>query len=309
MNALKILKSDAALSIKDLVNVIAAAGGRYVPLGDVANAFGMPEARPWNVGDIAKRGAAETGHHAEAFCGSAGGFAIEPIEIRLPDGAKFFQVVFGVEFFFVDGILANDVIEEKAARGHARAGRRGEVALRIDQGVAALRGGDGETFGNQHFKAVQPPTLPLVLGKAEARGAREDAHGVDAHGGNQIVLDEAEHLSRLADANGMLFETVVIAKLSYATDVNTAAVGGAEVDGHAVRLAMAERSGDPSPACHIFLENVHRAHSPHALDSGPDFFPTARRGGVAPSRRVQSHNSASASQPRRPTISWLRLRK
>ncbi len=68
MDALKILEGDFALALKDLVNVVLAAAGGNVPLGNVANALGMFEAGRRDERDIAERGAAEAGNDAAAGC-------------------------------------------------------------------------------------------------------------------------------------------------------------------------------------------------------------------------------------------------
>ncbi len=129
-------------------------------------------------GDVAEGRAAEVGDHGAP--GRGRGACRTSSEIRpgpsFADGLELLEVVLGVQAVFVDRRLAHDGVEEVAALGHAAAGRDGQVAFGIDEGVAVRVEGDVELPSDQDVEAVvDAPGLPVLVGEAEHGLARGNA--------------------------------------------------------------------------------------------------------------------------------------
>ncbi len=78
----------------------------------------------------------------------------------------------------------------------------------------------------------------------------EDAFHIEAHGLAQIVFHQAEHLVRLVDLDGPLFEPVMLAQSGDDAGVNTGGACGPEIYGDAIGLFVAKRRLQPFPAGH-----------------------------------------------------------
>ena len=112
---------------------------RHVPLADVADALRVLEERRGHQRDVAERRAAEVGDHGAA--GRAGGVdvGLDRRQVGFGDRPELLEVVLDVQLVVVEVLLADDRVEEVEPLGHAAARRGREVALGIDQGVAAWR--------------------------------------------------------------------------------------------------------------------------------------------------------------------------
>ncbi len=196
-------EGNLSLAPEDRVDVVAAEGGRDVPLLDVADAAGMLEPHRRDEGDVAEACAAEVGEEGAAGEGEAVGLGGKVGEVGVGDGAELLEVISDVEMGVVEGRLADDRIEVETALGHA-SGRRGRfVALGVHEDVAGRLGLGVETLGDEDGRAVEEdPRLPVFIGETEEIPRADEADHVDADRVEEVGGDLAEHLIGLDDADG-----------------------------------------------------------------------------------------------------------
>ena len=83
MDARQVLDGDFALALEDAVDVAAPRARGNVPLGDVADAFGVLQTRRGHQGDVAERGAAERRRHTVAARRRRAHGALEVVQVFL----------------------------------------------------------------------------------------------------------------------------------------------------------------------------------------------------------------------------------
>ena len=149
VDALEVLDADLALAREDGLDEVLAAAGGHVPFGDVADALGVLHEGAGDEGDVAEGGAAEGGE--DAVSGGVGGvdLAREVLEVGVADGGELLEVVFDGGVVVVEGLLADDGVEEVAAGGHAAGGRDEAIAFGVDEDVAVGVDVDGRSPGRR----------------------------------------------------------------------------------------------------------------------------------------------------------------
>src|SRR5450759_2495097 len=247
VDARQVLHADFALALEDAVDVAAPRARRHVPLGDVADAFGVLQKRRGHQRDVAESRAAERRRHTVAAPARGAHGALDMVQVRFGNGGELFQVVRRVELLVVDLGLPDDAVEEGAAQGHAPARRRRSIALGIDQDVAVRLRPGPEIAGHQHIQAAEIPLFPARGGKAEHRLAREHAGDVESHRRAQIVLHQAQHLVGLVHLHRPRGQPVVVAQRRHATDVNAGYRGAPKIQRNPIRLAVFQGSAQPVP--------------------------------------------------------------
>ena len=241
VDPLEVLEGDLGLALEDLVDVGAAGQGRDVPFLDVPDAPRALELGAGDEGDVAERGPAEAPDDAAPRGPGPAALLLEVVEGRVVDRTELLEVVRRIELVVVDGLLADDGVEEEAVLGQAAGRRRRAVALRVDERVAVRVLRRPEVPGHEDLgPVVHPPRLPVLVAVAEHRVGPVNALDVDAEGGLEVVVDPAQHLVGLVDLDQALFEAVVLAEPDDALDVHAGDGRAVEVDGDPVGLAVVE---------------------------------------------------------------------
>jgi hypothetical protein len=114
-------------------------------------------------GDIAEGGSAEARDNPAPRGPGPVALLLEVVECRGVDRPEFLEVVRRIELVLVDGVLADDGIEEEAVLGQPSGGPGRAVAAGVDEGVAVLvldrRVPGRENLGH----VVHPPRLQFSL--------------------------------------------------------------------------------------------------------------------------------------------------
>ena len=192
-------------------------------------------------GDIAQAGSAEMGEHGPVGSPQGGRLALPVGLFRLGHQAEFLEVILHVEVVLVVGRLADDAVEEVAGGRHVAAGGGRGIARGMHQHIAVGLDLVAEVFRHQHGL---PPRgaelLPVLVGEAEDRLAREDAGDVDAHGILEVILHQTQHLVRLRHLDRALFQAVVVAQFFHHGAVDAGDERASEINRYPVGLAMGQ---------------------------------------------------------------------
>ncbi len=241
MNALQVGEGDFALTRKHRVYIVAARTGRHIPFGDVSDAARVLHVGPGNQRDVAKGRAAEAGDQRAAAPPRLRHIFRDLVEVARGERLELFQIVFRIQSLLVDGRLADNRVEEKAAFGHAPAGRHAAIPFRVNESVAGAVDVEFEAAANENLHAVEAPRLPVLIAESEHVAAPVDALHIDPHRLLQVLIDHAEHLVRLVNLHRPFLQAIEFAQPGHAGSVNASDGGAAEVDGDAIRGPVCQR--------------------------------------------------------------------
>src|ERR1700676_5462337 len=101
------------------MDVILAAGGGDVPLRDVPYTLGMFQCRTRHKCDVAECGSTKRCAHAGAGGGCRSRRVLQMVEIFQRDFAEFLAIIFRIEYFLTERLLAHNAIKKITAAGHA----------------------------------------------------------------------------------------------------------------------------------------------------------------------------------------------
>ena len=157
---LVVCNSYIGLFLKDRLHIVAAHGGRHIPLGHVADTFRILQSHAGHKSDIAQSRPAEARNNGlSGCCGLLHGLFIV-LQIFFGNRAELFQVILRSNGFVVHIFLPFRRIDEIAARRHDGTGRIGTVATGINVHVAFLIRRQIDTGGNHYFL---PPRSNLLV--------------------------------------------------------------------------------------------------------------------------------------------------
>ena len=148
------------LFLKNRLHIVAAHGGRHIPLGHVADTFRILQSHAGHESDIAQSRPAEARNNGlSGCCGLLHGLFIV-LQIFVGNRAELFQVILRSNGFVVHIFLPFRRVDEIAARRHDGTGRIGTVATGINVHVAFLIRRQIDTGGNHYFL---PPRSNLLV--------------------------------------------------------------------------------------------------------------------------------------------------
>ena len=238
----EVAQRDVDLLGKHLVQVVLPGDRRHVPLLDVANPARLLQHRRRDQRDVADRRAAQVAGNAVRRILQLGSEARQTVQLGSGDVGKFLGVLVGVEVVFVKRLLPDDRVEEVARLRHLGRRRVVRIAVRIDEDLFVVFGGN-ELLGNEHFLAPgRHPLLEVLVPEPEHRARRPQRLGVDAEHFAQVVVDHAEHLVRAEHDRRALLQPVVRAQAFEHRDVDARRRHGTEIERNRTRLVV-ERQG------------------------------------------------------------------
>ena len=207
--------------------------------------------------DVAERGAAERGRHAEPLAASRAHGALEMMQVLFGDGPNSSRLSAGIELLFVDVRLPDDGVEEGAAQS---ACGRSAPPFHRPRDRSGCRRSLPSWSGNRRAPALpgRGSSTPsnCASGKAEHRLARKHADDVESHRRAQIVFHQAQHLVGLVHLHRARGQPVVVAQRGHATDVDAGYRGAAKIQRNAIRFAVVQGGAQPVPRRDVRLAQV-----------------------------------------------------